>query len=50
MNALITTMNRFKRSLGLPQSINVFGMGRACPLLVFFALLILGALAVLAFS
>ena len=47
MNALITTMNRFKRRVGLPESIGILGIGRACPLLVFFALLVLGALAVL---
>ena len=50
MNAIISTMNRCKRSLGLPQSISVLGIGRACPLLVFFVLLSLGALAVLVFS
>lgn len=50
MNAIITTMNRFKRSLGLPESISVLGVGRACPLLVFFGLAILVALGVLVFS
>lgn len=50
MNALITTMNRFKRRLGLPESIGLFGIGRACPLLVFFALMILGALVFLVLS
>lgn len=50
MNALITTMNRFKRRVGLPESIGILGIARACPILVFFALMILGALAVLAFS
>jgi hypothetical protein len=50
MNALITTMNRLKQRMGLPESIGILGIGRACPLLVFFALLVLGALAVLVFS
>lgn len=50
MNAIISTMNRCKRSLGLPQSISVLGIGRACPLLLFFALMILGALVFLVLS
>ena len=44
------TMSRFKRALGLPETISLLGVARMCPILVFFSLLILAALAVLALS
>jgi phosphotransferase system glucose/maltose/N-acetylglucosamine-specific IIC component len=47
MNHVMQTMNRLKRALGLPETISVLGLVRMCPLLVFFSLLILAALAVL---
>ena len=50
MDLLMDTMNRFKRALGLPETISVLGVIRMCPLLVFFSLLILAGLAVLALS
>ena len=50
MNGLMETMNRLKRSLGLPETVSVLGLVRMCPLLVFFSLLILTAMAVLVLS
>jgi|Wag4MinimDraft_6_1082665.scaffolds.fasta_scaffold05660_2 hypothetical protein len=47
MNSLQATMNRVKRALGLPETIGVLGLGRMCPLLVFFGVLIVAALAVI---
>lgn len=47
MNSLQATMNRVKRALGLPETIGVLGLGRICPLLVFFGVLIVAALAVI---
>ena len=47
MNHVMQTMNRLKRAQGLPETISVLGLVRMCPLLVFFSLLILAALAVL---
>ncbi len=48
MNSLMTAMNRLKRALGLPETIGVLGVVRMCPILVFFSLLIVAALVVLA--
>lgn len=47
MNCINNTMSRLKRALGLPQTVSVLGMVRMCPILVFFSLLIVAALAVL---
>jgi hypothetical protein len=48
MNSLMNAMNRLKRALGLPETIGVLGVVRMCPILVFFSLLIVAALVVLA--
>jgi hypothetical protein len=48
MNSLVAAMNRLKRALGLPETIGVLGVVRMCPILVFFGLLIVAALVVLA--
>ncbi|MEY4298450.1 MAG: hypothetical protein RLZZ423_1629 [Cyanobacteriota bacterium] len=50
MNRLMETMNRLKRALGLPETVSVLGLVRMCPILVFFSLLILAALAVMVLS
>lgn len=50
MNSLVSTMNRLKRALGLPETIGVLGMMRMCPILAFFSLLIVAALVVLALN
>ena len=39
ITALNTRMNKVKRALGLPESIGLFGIVQACPILVFFGLL-----------
>lgn len=48
MKSLVAAMNRLKRALGLPETIGVLGVVRMCPILVFFGLLIVAALVVLA--
>ena len=50
MTSIMAVMNRLKRALGLPETISVLGVARMCPLLVFFSLLILAAMAVMALS
>jgi hypothetical protein len=50
MNSLIAAMNRLKRALGLPETVGVLGVVRMCPILVFFSLLIVGALVVVALN
>ena len=50
IDAIVTRMNRVKESLGIPQTVSVLGVARMCPILVFFSLLILAALLVLALS
>ena len=50
MNSLVAAMNRLKRALGLPETIGVLGVGRMCPILVFFSLLIVAALVVVALN
>ena len=50
MNHLLATMNRLKRALGLPETISVLGLMQICPILVFFGLLIVTALAVMVVS
>lgn len=50
MKRLMNAMNQVKRALGLPETINLLGVVRMCPILVFFSLLILAALAVVALS
>ncbi|MFM8937157.1 MAG: hypothetical protein ACKOE9_09400 [Vulcanococcus sp.] len=46
MNTITTTMNRFKKALGLPESVGLFGLFRVCPLLMVLVLLALTAGAV----
>jgi len=50
ITALNTRMNKVKRALGLPESVGLFGIVQACPILVFFGLLITAALAVVVLS
>jgi hypothetical protein len=50
MNNLVAGVSRLKRALGLPETISVLGMARMCPILMFFGLLIVAALGVMALS
>lgn len=50
MNSVMARMSRLKRALGLPETVRVLGMVRACPILMVFALLIMAALGVMALS
>jgi len=43
-------MNRLKRALGLPETVSVLGLIKMCPILAFFTVLIMTALAVMALS
>jgi hypothetical protein len=47
MNWINSVMSRVKRAVGLPETVSVLGVVRMCPILVFFSLLIVAALAVL---
>jgi hypothetical protein len=47
MNWINKVMSRVKCAVGLPDTVSVLGVVRMCPILVFFSLLIVAALAVL---
>ena len=50
MHHLNAAMTRLKRALGLPETVSVLGLIKMCPILAFFTVLIMTALAVMALS